>query len=122
LTLCFIADPGKALKECGRILRPDGSLVLGIIPAESSWGTAYESKKAQGHYVYASATFHRISEILAFAKCTDFTLRQAASALFWNPDGPPEIPPRIEADICPGAGFIGLLFKNRRTLAQYLHK
>ena len=109
LALCFIADPGQALKECGRILQPEGSLLLGIVPADSQWGRAYERKKAEGHPVYALARFPEVPEILALIENAGFTFRKAASTLFLHPDGPAEIEHRVEAGISPGAGFLGLL-------------
>ena len=110
LALCFIADSNQALKECGRILQPEGSLLLGIVPADSPWGRAYERKKAEGHPVYSLARFPDVPEILALIENTGFTSTGAASTLFWNPDGLPEIEPRVEAGISPDAGFLGLLF------------
>lgn len=37
-TLCFVSDPSLALRECGRVLHDDGTVVLAIIPADSPWG------------------------------------------------------------------------------------
>lgn len=45
LVLCFLKDPVLALKECARVLRPRGSLLLGFIPASSPWGRWYERKR-----------------------------------------------------------------------------
>lgn len=39
LTLCFVADPLAALHEARRVLRPDGAIALGVIPAEGIWGS-----------------------------------------------------------------------------------
>ena len=110
LALCFLADSGQALKECGRILRPEGSLLLGVVPADSPWGRAYERKKAEGHPVYALARFPNVPEIVALIQNTGFTFRGAASTLFWNPDEQPENEPHVATGISPDAGFVGLLF------------
>lgn len=113
LALCFIANPTQALKECGRILRQEGSLLLGVIPADGPWGRAYERKKAEGHPVYSLARFFDVSEILALIENTGFTIKAAASTLLWPPDELAEIDPRIEAGISSGAGFLGLLFAKK---------
>ncbi len=110
LTLCFVADSKQAVMECRRVLRPKGMLLLGAIPADSPWGRKYERKKAAGHPVYAQARFLTASEIVSLIESAGFDLQDAASTLFWEPDGSPEIEPRVEAGIVPEAGFVGLLF------------
>lgn len=111
LALCFIPDIREALDQCHRILRTEGSLLLGDIPADSQWGKAYEKEKAEGHPVWEQANFLPVSELAALVDKAGFQLRQAASTLFWEPGGSPEIEPRLETGIIPGAGFLGLLFK-----------
>jgi ubiquinone/menaquinone biosynthesis C-methylase UbiE len=113
LALCFLADSVQALNECGRILRPQGCLLLGMVPAHSPWGRAYESKKAEGHPIYAFAKFYSAPEILGLIQDTGFDLRGAASTLFWNPDEQSESEPRVATGISPDAGFVGLLFAKR---------
>jgi SAM-dependent methyltransferase len=114
LTLCFVADAEQTMEECRRALRPKGRLVLGFIPADSAWGRACQAKGAEGHPVYAYARFRTASETVALAENTGFTLRDAASTLFWEPGATPEVEPRIEPGVAPGAGFIGLLFTKAR--------
>ena len=41
-TLCFVEDPGKALDEVLRILKPGGNFILGIIDRETKLGKLYE--------------------------------------------------------------------------------
>jgi len=115
LALCFVADPKRALNECCRILRPEGKLLLGVIPADSLWGREYERKKADGHPVYAWARFLASSTIIALIESAGFDFQDAACTLFWKPDGLPEIEPRVETGIVPEAGFLGLLFTKRAS-------
>lgn len=110
LALCFIADSRQALKECRRILQPQGNLLLGVIPAHSPWGIAYKKKKAEGHPVYSMATFFNIPKIVELTQNSGFTFAGAASALFWNPDEQPENVSRVENGVFAEAGFISLLF------------
>jgi ubiquinone/menaquinone biosynthesis C-methylase UbiE len=110
LALCFLADSAQALTECGRILRPQGSLLLGVIPAHSRWARSYERKKTEGHPVYALARFHDLPETVTGIQRTGFSLKGAACTLFWNPGEPSENEPRVATGISPEAGFVGLLF------------
>jgi len=111
LTLCFVADPGQAIGECRRVLRPDGTLLVGAIPADGPWGRHYEGKKAAGHSIYAHARFLTVHEIEALIEEAGFERLAAASTLFWSPDNPPEAEPRVEAGIASEAGFLSLLFR-----------
>ncbi len=117
LTLCFIADSNRALRECTRVLRPEGKLVLGEIPAKSAWGRAYEIKGGKGHPIYASARFYSIPEIVGSAEGMGFVYKGSASTLFWSPDSPPEIEPIVKTGLSPETGFIGLLFKKTEDTA-----
>jgi ubiquinone/menaquinone biosynthesis C-methylase UbiE len=92
LTLCFIDDPAEALRECRRVLKEKGVLLVGIVPADSRWGLLYERKKAEGHRIYTSATFRTVRETVGLAEAAGFHLRSAASTLLWAPDQPPESP------------------------------
>ncbi len=115
LALCFVADSGQALKECFRVLRPDGKLLIGIVSADSPWGRAGQRKAAEGHPIYAYASFHTASETTALAESAGFEFRDSASTLFWKPTEPAETEPRIELGIVAEAGFIGLLFTKPKS-------
>jgi ubiquinone/menaquinone biosynthesis C-methylase UbiE len=119
MSLCFIADPVRTLKECSRVLRPQGNLLLGFVPGESPWGMAYKRKKEEGHPIYSMARFSNISEIIAFNESAGFTLKKAASSLFWKPDEIPEPDLNINPGISIDAGFIALLFSKPKS---NLHK
>ncbi len=110
LTLCFTTNPQQALTECRRILRPEGRLLLGIVPADSPWGKHYMEKAAKGHPIYSHARFSTAAEILEMADSAGFILAHAASALFWKPDESPSEPMRVEKGMVKEAGFLGLLF------------
>jgi ubiquinone/menaquinone biosynthesis C-methylase UbiE len=110
LTLCFVMYPMEALKECRRVLRTEGRLVLGIVPADSPWGRAYVEKASKGHPVYASAHFRTAAEIVGLAEAAGLALLDSASSLFWNPGESPSAEPRIQTGIVSEAGFVGLLF------------
>jgi ubiquinone/menaquinone biosynthesis C-methylase UbiE len=114
MSLCFIAAPDRALRECRRILQPAGRLLLGIVPAESPWGESYRKKKAMGHPVYSSAQFRSSQETIALTASAGFSLQKTMCTLFWPPDGQAETNPRVEEGISPNAGFLSLLFTASR--------
>ena len=50
-TLCFIDSPDKALTQYHRILKDNGQLLVGLIPADSPWGKSYQEKKKGPSYL-----------------------------------------------------------------------
>lgn len=63
VTLCFLDDPEKALKEAYRILRLNGCLIAAIVPANSELGKKYIEMKKHGHEFYSKAKFYTVAEI-----------------------------------------------------------
>lgn len=115
LTLCFIVHPEQAFRECGRILRDKGRMVIGTVPADSPWGISYIKKKNAGHPIYSHAHFRTVAETIHFAEKEHLKLRTSCSALFGEPDRFQSEPSRIESGIIAEAGFVGLLFESHRS-------
>lgn len=111
LTLCFVQNADQALKECLRVLRPGGQLLIGTIPADSPWGRTYIEKAYKGHSIYAMARFRTPAEIVGLAEYAGFIFINAASSLFWKPGNESEPNPQVKSGIVSDAGFVGLLFK-----------
>ncbi len=44
VTLCFVDKPAKVLEEAARVLKDNGSVILGLILKESLWASFYEKK------------------------------------------------------------------------------
>lgn len=115
LTLCFLENPEKALRESAGVLRENGKLVLGTVPADSPWGRAYIRKGEEGHPVYAHAHFLTIKETVRLFERIGFIFRRGCSALLVGPDTPSSGRPRVETGIVSEAGFVGLLFDTYNT-------
>lgn len=62
--VCFLVDVAQAFREACRILKPNGTLVIGFINRESELGQQYNRKKAQSGF-YSDATFYSVSELEA---------------------------------------------------------
>jgi len=115
LTLCFVQDAGQALIECARVLRPSGTLLLGIVPSDSPWGVLYVRKAAERHPFYSLARFRTVPETVELAESGGFVLREVASALFENPRAAPDWKPHVERGAVKGAGFVALRFARYRV-------
>ncbi len=85
-TFCFISSGEKVLGEANRVLRHDGKIIMGQILKDSPWGKLYESKKAEGHPVYRTATFKSYENVVAMLEKAGFTIERVVSTLFQPPD------------------------------------
>jgi len=113
VTICFLDDPVGALSECARVLRKDGSLIVGMVPADSQLGRAYQRKGREGHPFYAIAKFYSYGEVIQMAGRAGCVFDQAVSCLF---GGPGENGNRISgprSGLVPNAGFVALRFSLR---------
>lgn len=108
-TLCFLTNAKKALAEIHRVLRSNGVLVVGIVPAESPWGLLYREKGRKGHPVYSQATFHTCRDVITICMNTGFALDEAACCLLTPPGEEPVID--LRSGINEGAGFVAIRFK-----------
>jgi SAM-dependent methyltransferase len=109
-TLCFLAQPARVFAEAARVLRPGGSLIVGFIPADGSWGKEYARKGQQGHPIYRDARFYRSEEVLAMARAAGFRFEAARSSLLVPPGAPLENE-RAREGIEPGTGFVAVAFR-----------
>jgi SAM-dependent methyltransferase len=76
--VCFLDDVDQAFSEAHRILKPNGTLVIGFIDRESELGRRYSQKKDQSRF-YCDATFYTVSQLEALltkAGFSNFTYRQ----------------------------------------------
>ncbi len=107
-TLCFLSDPDKVLQECRRVLRREGHLVLGLIPARSAWGKALADKAGNDHPLYRHARFRTVAETMHLLTQNGFRPVEARSSLLSGPQDPhpvDEQTPVVEEK----AGFVVLV-------------
>lgn len=106
-TLCFLAEPVRALREARRALRPDGALVLGFVPAEGPWGRHYQALAVRGHPFYARARFFTRAEVAALLAEAGFAIVHRRSALHRPPQEQPDGGPARDGDAAT-AGFLAV--------------
>ncbi len=112
-TLCFVEDPLKVLKEARRVLRPDGSIILGIIPKDSPWGILYEEKKKQGHPFYRKARFNTFHDIKQMIEASGLIVAGIRSTLLRRPGEPRVIEEPVEG-YSRDAGFLCIEAKRNK--------
>ncbi len=61
-TICFFDDAERALKECRRVLKDGGKIMIGFIDKKSYLGKLYEKKKEKNVF-YREATFFSFNEV-----------------------------------------------------------
>ena len=69
ITLCFVKDPEKILKEAKRVLNKKGKIIIGIIDKNSFLGKFYQKKKS---IFYQQAQFFSVQEVKDLLKAAGF--------------------------------------------------
>jgi ubiquinone/menaquinone biosynthesis C-methylase UbiE len=120
VTLCFAEDPLAMLKEAKRVLRTDGSVIIGLVPKDSPWGLFYEEKKREGHPFYSYSEFYTLRDIETFLKTVDMQITGISSTLLQRPDEPRRIELPVKGYV-KGAGFICIAAKKLISLQTVEH-
>ena len=63
-SICFVDDINKTLQEISRILKPNGSIIIGFVDKNSVLGQQYLKKKTKSKF-YKHATFFSTEEVLS---------------------------------------------------------
>ena len=91
VAICFFESPILALKEAYRVLKPEGSLILGLILSESPWARFYLDKAKKGHPLYSKAKFYSFEELKSLLKEANFKLERILTTLFDEPQDEREV-------------------------------
>jgi ubiquinone/menaquinone biosynthesis C-methylase UbiE len=105
VTLCFVENPLAVLREAKRVLRKDGSIIIGLVPKDSPWGIFYEEKKKAGHPFYSNARFYTFKEIENMLQTAGLKIPRIRSTLLQRPDEPRRFEEPVEGSVN-GAGFL----------------
>jgi ubiquinone/menaquinone biosynthesis C-methylase UbiE len=112
VTLCFVQKPLDVLKEAKRVLKKDGSIIIGLVPKDSPWGIFYEKKKRHGHPFYGEATFYSLADLQKFLDDISMKITRVRSTLLQRPDEPRRIEKPFEG-YSKIAGFLCIETKNK---------
>jgi ubiquinone/menaquinone biosynthesis C-methylase UbiE len=113
VTLCFVEEPLKVLKEASRVLKEDGAIILGLILKESPWARFYKKKGDSGNVFYRIAKFYSLEELKAFAEKAGLEILEISSTMF---QAPTEIPLHVElpkSGYFKKAGFTAVKLKSK---------
>ena len=113
-TLCFLDDPVRALAECFRVLHAHGSLVVGIVPAESPWGKSYAAKGRDGHPLYSRAKFLTCKRLILMCNRVGFFLNTVVSCLLSAPGA--SVSSSLHCGIDENAGFVVMRFRKKLVI------
>jgi len=112
VTLCFVQRPIDVLMEAKRVLRKEGSIIMGLVPKDSPWGIFYEEKKRQGHPFYGKATFYSLTNVKNLLEGIGMEIARVRSTLLQRPDEDRRIEKPAEGFV-KGAGFLFIEAKNQ---------
>ncbi len=105
VTLCFVENPIEVLREAKRVLKKNGSIVIGLVPKDSPWGIFYEEKKRTGHPFYSNARFYTMQDVNELLQKVGLKISRIRSTLLQRPDEPRRIEKGIEGYV-KNAGFL----------------
>ena len=83
ITLCFVQNPQKVLREARRVLTKTGKIILGIIDKDSFLGEFYQRKES---VFYKQANFFSIKDVSELLKVAGFNKITYRQTLFNYPD------------------------------------
>lgn len=83
--LCFLKEPGKALAEMNRVLKPEGRLIIGVLNRWSPWALFRRIKGLFKDTIYNQAHFMSPPELERIIKKAGFEVKEPETCLFFFP-------------------------------------
>jgi len=80
-TICFVDDVKRCFGEVRRILKPDGSFLIGFVDKASQLGRTYEKLKKQNKF-YRYAEFYSANEVIKLLEENNFTDIETVQTIF----------------------------------------
>jgi len=80
-TICFVDDVNKAFQEVRRILKTNGSFIIGLVDKNSLLGKIYEDMKEQNKF-YRLATFYSADEVKKLLEENNFNNIEIVQTVF----------------------------------------
>jgi SAM-dependent methyltransferase len=108
----FLRDPARVLRECRRVLQPEGRLVNAYLDRDGKWGKSYAERGRQGDALFRHAHFDTHEDVTHLTRQAGFEVIRTVSALF---QGPGEVVTREAArpGFVRGASFVTLVASPR---------
>ncbi len=82
-TICFVDDIKKSFLEARRVLKNNGSIIIGFVDKESELGKKYLAKKNKSKF-YNIATFYSADEVLNYLSECGFSNFKIKQTVFPN--------------------------------------
>ncbi len=79
--ICFVQDLKKAISECARVLKPQGTLILAFIDRDSPLGLEYQGD-AETRVFFRYARFHTLDEVRTLLHASKFGQQEVIQTVF----------------------------------------
>lgn len=107
----FLSEPGRALLEIRRVLKPGGMLVNAYLDKGGKWAKLYLRKAEAGHPLFSRARFYDYEEVVRLTRESGFDILRTVSALFSGPDED-TTGDEPRDGFHPGASFVVIVSRN----------
>lgn len=117
--LCFVGDANRAVAEMARVLKPDGTLLLGELNRFSAWAAWRRLRGWLGNAAWRSAHFRTTAELRKLAVRAGLRVVVVSAAIFYPPLGwaaalVRKVDPKIGRHLRLGGAFLLLVARKPR--------